>query len=106
MYKVTNLYTHVMIADETGIGLAKVQAMGRAGLLGKAVIKFPAHYRPSALKKALAVGDERIKLSDDDIAEIRERKAIGETGAALAAEFGVDGSYISRLVRGERRLEQ
>ena len=46
----------------------------------------------------------RAKLTDDQVTEIRMRHISGETQAALAAEFGVHGSYISRLVRSRRRV--
>jgi NUMOD4 motif/HNH endonuclease len=43
------------------------------------------------------------KLSADDVAAIRRRRAAGETGASLAREYGVRNSQISRIVTGARR---
>lgn len=43
------------------------------------------------------------KLADAQIAEIRARRAAGETVTSLAAAYGVHHSYVSRLARGIRR---
>jgi hypothetical protein len=43
------------------------------------------------------------RLSDAQIAEIRARRAAGETQTALAREYGVRQSTISRIVNGKRR---
>lgn len=43
------------------------------------------------------------RLSDDDVAAIRERASAGESGRALGREYGVNQSHISRIVRGRRR---
>lgn len=42
----------------------------------------------------------RAKLTDEQVAEIRERGARGERSAALAREFGVDGSSVARILSG------
>jgi transcriptional regulator len=46
-----------------------------------------------------------IFLTDDQVAEIRQRWAKGETQRALADEFGVTQSTVSRIVRAQRRTE-
>lgn len=43
------------------------------------------------------------KLTEESVAEIRHRRAAGETGRALAREFGVAESRISTLVRHPER---
>ena len=45
----------------------------------------------------------RRKLTDDQVAEIRTRRAAGERRNDLAAEFGVAGPYISQICKGQRR---
>lgn len=45
----------------------------------------------------------KAKLLDAQIAEIRARRATGETVTSLAAAYGVHHSYVSRLARGVRR---
>lgn len=42
-------------------------------------------------------------LSDRDVMSIRERHRNGERQCVLAREYGTHESYVSRLVRGERR---
>lgn len=46
------------------------------------------------------------KLRPCDAASIRHRLAAGETGLALAQEYGVDKSMISRIKSGERYGEK
>ncbi len=43
-------------------------------------------------------------LSDQDVHEIRRRRAAGETGVSLAAEFGVSPAQISRVVHRKSRV--
>lgn len=43
------------------------------------------------------------RLSDVQVAEIRARRAAGEKGVALAAEYGVSDSTIALIHRGHRR---
>jgi len=45
----------------------------------------------------------RCVLTDADVADIRRRNAAGESQAALAQEFGIGSSHISRLIRRESR---
>jgi hypothetical protein len=45
----------------------------------------------------------RAKLRDAEIAEIRARRASGETVTSLASAFDVHHSHISRVARGIRR---
>lgn len=45
----------------------------------------------------------KAKLADAQVAQIRHRRMSGETCAALAADFGVHASHISRITRGLRR---
>lgn len=45
----------------------------------------------------------RARLINAQVAEIRRRWAGGETLKSLAPEFGVSTSYLSRMMRGERR---
>lgn len=43
------------------------------------------------------------KLSDEQVREIRRRRAGGEPLASIAPDFGVDFRYVSRLARGDAR---
>lgn len=45
---------------------------------------------------------KRTKLTAETVAEIRRLRAEGQTMIALGQRFGVDQSYISRIVSGER----
>lgn len=47
----------------------------------------------------------RLKLSNDQVTEIRERFAAGATQVSLAAEFGVRQGYVSKIVRRRMRVE-
>lgn len=49
--------------------------------------------------------NHQARLSDADVRRIRERRAEGEALATIAHDFGVREQHISRLARGERRLE-
>jgi hypothetical protein len=52
------------------------------------------------------IGGERhwaARLTDAQIADICKRRATGETQTALAREYGVRQSTISRIVNGKRR---
>lgn len=53
----------------------------------------------------LALGRPTPSLSADDVREIRERCARGETQAAVARRFGLRGGYVNNIVRGRRRAE-
>jgi hypothetical protein len=46
----------------------------------------------------------RAKLSAEQIAEIRARRDAGEQLRPIADDYGVSASYLSRVVRGERRV--
>lgn len=48
----------------------------------------------------------RCKLTDGDIAKMRNRAAVGESGAAIARDFGVSVSHANRVIRGEQRQLQ
>lgn len=50
------------------------------------------HFRPA------------VKISDDQVRQIRKRLANGERGAHLAKEFNVSSSYMSFLRSGSRRV--
>jgi hypothetical protein len=45
----------------------------------------------------------RFKISDDEVYEIRRRRAAGEGTSKLAAEYHVSRSCIQRVVNGTRR---
>lgn len=46
----------------------------------------------------------RQKITDRQIAELRSRyRAGGVTVRVLAAQYGVSGEYVSRVIRGYRR---
>lgn len=51
------------------------------------------------------IGEEnpRAKLSNQQVAEIKQRRAAGETCISLAHEYGVSNQLISAIVRGLRR---
>ncbi len=62
--------------------------------------------------KTYVRGDARaqeLRMTDADVAELRQRKADGESSAALAAEFtsrcGVSRQYIYMLLKGQRRRD-
>lgn len=42
------------------------------------------------------------KLTDEQVSQIKSRRSAGETGRALALEFGVSPAQISRIVTGKR----
>jgi HNH endonuclease len=44
------------------------------------------------------------KLTDAEVATIRNRREAGEPGVVLAREFGVSAALVSRIVRGTRRI--
>lgn len=46
------------------------------------------------------------KLSDDDVLVIRRRYRAGEYADVLAGEFLISTSYVSRIIRGDRRGDQ
>lgn len=46
------------------------------------------------------------RLSDRDVALIKEATAVGVTQRDLARAFGVDQSHICKLVRGQRRTRK
>lgn len=46
-------------------------------------------------------GHRKAKLNRDQVAEIRRRKASGETCRSLGKEFGVGGDQISRICTGK-----
>jgi hypothetical protein len=46
-------------------------------------------------------GDRRV--SDEDLAEIRQLAAAGVTRVQMAARFGITPQHVGRLVRGEQR---
>lgn len=48
---------------------------------------------------------DRRKLTVEDVHEVRKRHAAGESGAALAREFGVCASNMSYVLRGEYYAE-
>lgn len=43
-----------------------------------------------------------VRLSDENVAEIRQRLAAGETGASLSREFGVSSGVVSNIRTGKR----
>jgi hypothetical protein len=45
----------------------------------------------------------KLKLTDADLAAIRERVARGETQRALAAEYGVTAAYVNDVLRGRTK---
>lgn len=45
----------------------------------------------------------QVKLSDGQVRAIRERRKAGETGRALATEFGISESMVSSILSGKRR---
>lgn len=45
----------------------------------------------------------RARLSDAQIAEIRRRCKAGERQRAVAAEFGIDPSHVSKIMSNDRR---
>lgn len=63
---------------------------------------FAAHTATRALGLSFrGSGSHRAKLSWHSVAEIRRRRANGESGASLARAFGVSASTISFIVRGQ-----
>jgi transcriptional regulator with XRE-family HTH domain len=68
-------------------------------LAAKALETFLAQY--PTVNDAPVYG-KKSKLSAQDLAEIRRLRDEGQSLTAIAARFGVDVSYISRIVSGER----
>ena len=46
------------------------------------------------------------RLTDEDVASIRSRRANGEGPTALAVEYGVSQAYISMICLGQRRSKR
>ena len=44
----------------------------------------------------------RAKLTDEQVKEIHERANSGEKGRALAAEYGISTSVVSKIKRGQQ----
>jgi len=65
----------------------------------------PAHMRPITVAEHAALHRrmEGLRLTDSEVAQIRQRAAT-ETHAALAREFGVTPSYIGQLARLKWRV--
>lgn len=57
------------------------------------------HARAAGLLSAKGVLNNKAKLTDHEVREIRERYSRGEVQTALAAEFGVNQTTISLIVR-------
>ena len=53
---------------------------------------------PERLNPARGEQNWSAKLTDDDVREIRRRRAAGETGVSLAREFGVVKQMISNII--------
>lgn len=51
--------------------------------------------------QAAGSGHGRAKLTEEQVREIRDRHAAGETQTALAQEYPVNQSMISKIVRGQ-----
>jgi len=69
----------------------------RFGLSEESVLSAAARWR------ARATGRQLQKVTDEQVAEIRRRGEAGESGKALAAEFGLAPSTVSYIRRGYRR---
>ena len=61
------------------------------------------HWQRSARKSRAGPGGRRQKIPQRTIEEIRRRGHAGETGEALAREFGCNPAYARRIIRGEVR---
>jgi hypothetical protein len=47
----------------------------------------------------------KAKLSDEDVAAIRQRHATGESCKAIARDLNLHSTYVSRIIRGLRRVD-
>lgn len=88
------------------VRIGTVIAWGGDGLLGDPVIPFPKHYKTSdVLKRLPQIKDKRLKLTDAQVVELLDDFYTGEwSQRALAVEYGVHESMVSRIIRGERRV--
>lgn len=57
------------------------------------------HARATGKLSAKGVRNNKAKLTDDDIRDIREAYSVGATQVSLADDYGVDQTTISRIVR-------
>lgn len=67
--------------------------------------------RQAQIDRALAAHDPRLarrarKLSEEQVDELRRRHALGESGQKIAEEFGVSGTVVYRILRGEAYREK
>lgn len=64
-------------------------------------------FRPTHLEIVTAGENTRrgivAKLTDQQVAEVRRLRRSGATTVAIAAEFGISNSHVSRLATGQRR---
>lgn len=58
--------------------------------------------RMSAAQQRRKMGEPLYRLTADDVRQIKTRLAAGETGQALAAEFGISSPTISQIKNGQR----
>lgn len=59
-------------------------------------------HRAEVLRSGIGEENPHSRLTDKDVLEIRFRSAMGELGMALAEEYGVSRSQISRIVNGKQ----
>jgi hypothetical protein len=54
-------------------------------------------------RKWSAAGSQhpRARLSDEDVDEIRRRRAMGDSQAAIALDFGISGAHVGGLISGK-----
>lgn len=101
------------IVDLLRAGFAQMEIARWYGVTGRAVWQIASGEKWKHITQSLKLpplpgkGGARsgghIKLSDSDVAAILERRAHGETGAALAAAYGVSTSNISKILSGKSR---
>lgn len=64
----------------------------------------PAHLSEKPASSVGCSADNRAKLTEADVVDIRERVAAGEKQSSLADEYDIDRGTVSRIVNGKRWL--
>lgn len=65
--------------------------------------------RDMVVRRRVANGERKarqVKLTDEQVTEIRSRVSCGETRKALAVEFGVSRSLVSMIASGKKRVNR
>ena len=56
-------------------------------------------------RSPVSLANGKTKLSDDDVRDIRRRRAAGETLTAIARDYGIHSAHAGRIAVGKRRRD-